>query len=149
MAIKDILPQYKRCKRLYLFFLIIGGIIVGYWLLMNLIFPTFLVQEKDFMNTKIIDFPYLENCCSWWPISHFILFFFIGIIFPQCGPLAMTAGILWEFFEIGMNVATKGPHQVMKNKDGSYEYTQNWWAASFKDILFNFAGFYLGKFVIC
>lgn len=101
----------------------------------------------DAGNRKVIDVPWLENCCSWWPISHFILFFFLGLLFPHHDVPILLAGILWEGIESLVSVITSSQRQPTLS-DGKVEYAQNWWAGSLKDILFDFAGFYTGKSLV-
>jgi hypothetical protein len=96
----------------------------------------------------MFDFPYLENCCSLWPISHGILFFIIGILFPDCDIIAIGGGIIWELIEMLMGSVTSKQRQgVRRSAKSKIEYSKNWWAGSMKDILFNIVGFYLGKAV--
>jgi hypothetical protein len=102
----------------------------------------------DPLNKIIVDVPVFENCCSWWPISHFMLFFAIGIIFPDCDLIAMVAGILWELFEVVAHRIASFQRQPVKYQAGKVEYSQSWWAGSMKDIAFNFLGFYSGKILI-
>jgi hypothetical protein len=98
------------------------------------------IVYADPMNEKVVDVPFLENCCSWWPISHLILFFFLGYFFPECWLYLIAFGVLWEIFEAVMFHLTKRPTQVTVGPGRNVEYTGNWWAGSFKDVLMNTLG---------
>lgn len=103
--------------------------------------------NSDPFNKKIIDLEWLENCCSWWPILHFIGFMFLGWYFPDCWLTLFIGGILWELLEVVMNFLTKGTviKQPMRITSKQVEYSEVWWAGSFKDILFNAAGILVGR----
>lgn len=147
MSCSSKLPFGCKCKGAYIIFGIMIVIIIIYWIiLMALKNNNGAIIETDFMNHKVIDLPGLENCCSWWPISHFILFLILGILFPECDVLIITAGILWELFEMLMASITASGRQPVRACTGcQLEYSDNWWAGSFKDIIMNVAGFYTGK----
>lgn len=101
---------------------------------------------SDPFNRKVIDINWLENCCSWWPILHFIGFAVLGFLFPNCWALLFVAGVAWELLEVFMNYLTRGTvrKQPMRITSQNVEYSDVWWAGSFKDILFNSAGIALG-----
>lgn len=146
------LPQCVECKGGYKIFFLIFIIISFYFIILKLFYKS--NQEKiqnDMLNVKVIDVPFLENCCSWWPISHFILFFVFGILFPQCGVLVISIGIGWEIFESILSYLTNSPErQVMREStlSNDYEYSQNWWAGSFKDIIMNIFGYLTGLIIV-
>lgn len=122
------------------------AVVIGiYWLYLRNTYGNQMVYG-DFMNQKVIDIPFFENCCSWWPISHFVLFLILGFLFPNCVLLIITLGIVWELIEVMMGklvVGDKWQRQPLR-QGGNVEYTQDWWAGSAKDILFNIAGFGVG-----
>lgn len=125
-------------------------LIVLYW--MFLLSTNGWVEHKavlsDPMNYIAFNFPFLEQCCSWWPISHFILFFIIGLLFPGCDYFAILAGIGWELVEVGMYHALNKDRQGVRNLNSNFvEYSESWWAGSFKDIFMNIIGFYTGKII--
>lgn len=114
-------------------------------------------EELDVLNIKLFEAPFLngsdqplENCCSTWPISHFILFFILGILFPNCDAVVIGAGIVWEGIETVGGYLTgrvqNGTYQARRTSEGDLEYS-NWIAGSLKDILMDIAGFYVGKFI--
>ena len=104
------------------------------------------IHNIDVMNFKVFQINALDKCCSMWPISHFILFFILGLLFPDC-PIVIVAGIFWEIVESCLAYVFKKPRQAIRSS-GNVEYSENWIAGSFKDILFNTAGFLLGRTVI-
>lgn len=103
--------------------------------------------QSDPFNKKIVDWPLFENCCSWWPFLHFIGFAILGYFFPDCWGLLFIGGILWELLEVGMNWIMRGTmlKQPMRIGSAGVEYSQIWWAGSFKDLFFNAGGILLGK----
>lgn len=76
-----------------------------------------------------------------WLLSHFILYFILGLIFPLCDGPIIVAGILWEFVEALLGW-TLGP--VTRMTPNGIEKTY-WWQGNIMDILVNIIGFYLGK----
>jgi len=133
-------PWYIRCKGPLIIFAIIVAFIFIKWLYLRSQYGASGVAANDPMNVKVLDVPYLENCCSWWPISHFILFFILGYFFPECWGYLIFFGILWELFEVVMFYVTSQETQVVRTADRRIEYTNNWWAGSYKDVLMNTLG---------
>ena len=142
-------PQCNKCKGVYIIFFVTVMLIFIYWLILGLIFGFDNVPQHDFMNVKMFNLPLFENCCSLWPISHFILFLIIGYLYPNCDVVAISGGVLWEVAEVAFFYITKrSDRQPTRIADNSrIEYSQNWWMGSFKDIIMNILGFYLGKFL--
>lgn len=133
-----------ECHQVYIVFIIVGVLLFLYYLYMRSRYGNDIV-ENDILNRKVFTIEVLENCCSWWPITHFILFFILGFFFPYCGVLIITMGILWELLEMLMAKVT-GKSVIQPMKDGNrYEYSENWWAGSMKDIIMNVLGFLVGK----
>ena len=102
---------------------------------------------SDPFNKIVFDMPFLEKCCSWWPLSHFIFFLIIGILFPDCDLPAILGGIAWELTEVGVYYAIGQDRQGTRNGDGKIQYAESWWMGSTQDIVMNIVGFYLGKFL--
>lgn len=121
--------------------------IILYWFLLLSIHKTEEnAVEADFMNQIVFDAAFLENCCSWWPISHFILFTVVGFLFPECDVMAILAGIGWELAEVGVYYTIGQQRQgVRRYGSGKVEYSGSWVQGSYKDIFMNIAGFYVGK----
>ena len=142
------LPYCKECSGAYkILFLVFLVIVFYFFFLRGTVSPDEIVH-KDFMNLKVFDFALLENCCSLWPLSHFFLFFVLGVLFPDCGFILMTIGVAWEGFEMAISsVQSKNRQAVRDLKRGNIEYSGNWWAGSTKDIVMNALGFSVGWFV--
>lgn len=141
-------PVFKRkCYGMWKIFALIVASILLYWVYLLNIDGT----EKgavlfDPMNKIVFNAPILENCCSWWPISHFILFTIIGFLFPECDLMAIMAGIGWELTEVTVYHAMGAERQGVKHPGSEkVEYSGSWMQGSFKDIFMNIAGFYVGK----
>lgn len=102
-------------------------------------------SSKDFMNYNVFCTNSL-GCLSYWPFSHLILFFILGILFPDCDKTVIGAGIVWEIIEeiYGLYFKT----YVMKTtaKPNENIQYQEWWGGTISDIVINIIGFYLGKF---
>ena len=142
------LPYCKECNNLYPILFIVSFIIVIYWLTLKNFVDGKNIAVKDAMNYKVIDFPILKGCCSWWPISHFLLYLILGILFPDCGVLLMTLGVGWELFENLMGrIISEGTPSVEESMRNALEYKNGWWAGSVNDIIMNFFGFICGWFI--
>ncbi|MEK6266419.1 MAG: hypothetical protein N2B06_16865 [Clostridium sp.] len=130
-------------------FLVLGanalGIII-YFAILSSKYGSKEMYKYDFMNKKLIDLPITKNCCSAWPLSHFVAFTIYSIIWPQHRFLLFSLGVLWEIIEVAINVITKSKHQTTRSSD-DVEYAE-WWSGSSKDIVFNSMGILLGKFII-
>jgi hypothetical protein len=103
------------------------------------------VSSNDALNRKVIDIPGLgKNCCSWWPISHFVFFFLLSYTWPQYWLHMVFLGIVWEVYEVLYGKAGN-QKKFKKTRVGNnkIEY-EKWWSSSAKDILFNGMGILLG-----
>ena len=87
-----LLPQCSTCYWVYWIFAIVVLVIFLYWLFLVTTFGKG-YEYRDFMNQKLFNVPFLENCCSSWPLSHFLLFFILGFVFPGCLILLIIAGV--------------------------------------------------------
>lgn len=137
----------NECIGVLIVFFIVAVVIIIYGLYLRIMYkdqPT--MVKNDLLNQKQFDLPMLENCCSWWPISHFILFSLIGFFFPNCAFIAIVGGILWELLEMFISSLMKQNRQAIRIDTG-IEYSENWFAGSTKDIILNIFGFYTGQFV--
>ena len=139
-----ITPKCKDCGGAYIILAAVAIVILIYFLyLKTRYWNTETIIQNDFMNVKLFDAP-LENCCSMWPVSHFILFMILGFIFPSCAVPIISIGILWEIFEVLMSYAGTIKRQATRVTPSNVEYSTNWWAGSFKDIIMNCLGFFVG-----
>lgn len=100
------------------------------------------MAQKDLLNKQIIKMPLLgKNCCSWWPISHFVCYMLLAYKWPQYWKEIFAMGVAWEGIEwVIRQIETRGSTRMM---DDTIEY-QQWWSSSSKDILFNAAGISVG-----
>jgi len=152
MATTESVGTRKKCQKcinMFRIFSIIIALILCYWFTLLSIHKT---EENavygDPMNKIVFTLPYLEACCSWWPISHFILFTIIGFLFPDCDLMAIAAGVGWELVEMTVYYAMGANRQgVRRTGSERVEYSSSWMAGSFKDVVMDILGFYLGKFL--
>ena len=141
----------KDLKNLYTVIILLGASIIVYFNVMKAIYKDKL-SNNDPLNKKVINAPFLgKNCCSWWPLSHFIAFFIFGYIWPQHWKHLFGLGVVWECVEWVLNylMTPKGEELKFKRtrtENGDIEYEQ-WWSSSKKDILFNGAGILCGVYL--
>jgi hypothetical protein len=106
----------------------------------------------DFMNRKVISLRFLDpNCCSWWPISHFIVFAVAAALSPNAWWLFFIIGVIWELIEesMGCIVTVRRRRKAVKaGKEPDMEYDDHWWAGSAKDLVFNALGIGVGVAII-
>lgn len=141
------IPWCKECGGAYLILIVVASLIMFYFIFRSGISSKGVIHN-DVMNIKIFDLPMLENCCSAWPLSHFFLFFILGVLFPDCGIPLIAIGALWELFEVfASTLESKDRQPIRASKNSNIEYSVNWWAGSTKDIVMNIAGFLTGWFV--
>ena len=138
----------KDLKNLYSVLIGLGFSIIVYFHVMKKIYKD-KISHNDPLNKKVINAPILgKNCCSWWPISHFIAFAIFAYIWPQYWRHLFALGVVWEGVEWLFKYMSTPKGEELKFKrtrteDGSVEYEQ-WWSSSSKDILFNGAGILVG-----
>lgn len=126
--------------RVVLCILLLAGLVIA---LMPLTYKLHGValERDDPMNKQLFLDPFTGTNASWWPASHFLIFFLLGFLFPQCFIFAMTLGLLWEGLESIIEYLTtpKGPTAVIPG----VEY-QQWASSSLRDIGYNTWGFLAG-----
>lgn len=143
-------PQCEKCKGMYWIFVFVVATIFIYWIYLTTRYGMEEAMYHDPLNFIVFEIPYLENCCSWWPISHFLLFLIIGLFYPTCDASAILSGIAWELFEVGAHSMMKIERQGVRPQRADskkVEYSENWVNGSAKDIVANIAGFYTGKLI--
>ncbi|MBL4898190.1 MAG: hypothetical protein JKX76_00955 [Colwellia sp.] len=100
-------------------------------------------KGKDTWNKCVFNVQIMgDNCISWWPISHFIMFFLIGAIFPSDWLVYwFIGGIYWELLE-----TMAGKMLYVKSARESCDNCQykKWLDGAFTDILFNGTGLLVG-----
>ena len=145
------LPYGNQCGGSYKLMFIVFAMILLYNVFMAMWWPDKQRVDVDVLNRKIFDFDYfMGNCCSMWPITHFIFFFILGLLFPNCDLPIITAGVLWEIAEESIAIFRRQQQtrHVVVAGTGDLQYRDSWWAGSLQDILFNILGFYCGKLLV-
>ena len=129
----------------------LGIAIIIYFHVMKKVYGDDMVN-KDPLNKQVINAAFLgKNCCSWWPVSHFIAFAIFAYIWPQYWKELFVLGVSWEGVEWVFKYLQTAKGKEMKFKrtrtiTGNVEYEQ-WWSSSSKDILFNAAGIMVGLYI--
>ena len=150
-SMDKLIPFDSNCNGAFKLMFLVVFFILCYNIFMALYWPHKSRTDVDVFNRKIFDFDYfMGNCCSMWPISHFIFFFILGLLFPDCDIPIITAGVLWEIAEETISIISKNQknRHIVVDKNSNVQYRDSWWAGSFQDILFNILGFYMGKILI-
>ena len=141
----------KDLKNLYMTLIGLGLSIIIYYNVLKKIYKEKMVENEP-LNKKVINAPILgKNCCSWWPLSHFIAFTVFAYIWPQYWHHLFALGVAWEGVEWVIKYLMTPKGEALKFKrtrtpSGQVEYEQ-WWSSSSKDILFNGAGILLGLLI--
>ena len=110
------------------------------------------ITDNDPLNKKVMSIDLFgKNCCSIWPISHFVMYAVLAYIWPQYWKQIFAMGVGWECIEWVQGYLTTPDNEEVTFKntrlsDGSVEYEQ-WWSSSSKDIIFNAAGITCGLLV--
>lgn len=145
MDIPGISENWKQPIRVMV---IVAILIIAYWFTLLMIYGSDKMIYQDFLNHKAFQMEGMPNCCSWWPITHFIFFGILAFIYPNDWLTIFIAGVLWEVVEISAGKIVQGVGWVptaFRNAYNEVEYSKNWWAGSGKDIFFNTAGIIVGK----
>jgi len=147
---KCTLPDCRNCGGVYKIFIIVLLIL---FIHVIYLFVNYGLDYKnnDFMNIKLFNFPaFGEKCCSGWPISHFILFMILGMLFPDCGKLIITIGILWEGLEYAAGLYFSGFDMIRpkSQNNSNTQYSEQWLAGNWYDIIFDVLGFLFGRFIV-
>lgn len=136
-----VMSPSDECNKPFVILYITAIAILIYYVLMGLYHSP---PDKDPLNYKALELKWLENCCSWWPITHFIVFFILGYYYPKCESMLFILGLGWEIFEMTTRYLLNLKSTPVVS-EGNIEYSGHWFAGSCKDILFNTVGIVLGK----
>ena len=79
------------------------------------------------------------NNPNFWKLTHLILFFILGLLFPRSDLIVIGFGIIWELIE-----HTLGLTAPKIKSGGKIEYFQ-WWHGDPSDIIVDVLGYYIGK----
>lgn len=145
----DIVDKIISCDKPIRILVFISIIIGLYNIILRKIYRDDFIYH-DILNKKIFNLDILENCCSGWTLSHFIVYFILGLLFPDCFVIIIIISILWEFIEVLIGSYVNGDNwrrQITRDKN-EIEYSTNWWSGSYKDIIFNILGFITGYVII-
>lgn len=148
MARKCKLPYCDKCNGIYKLLVIVVFVIILYFIFLSRFFEKGNPSSNDVLNKKLIDLSFLpgmDGCCSFWPISHFILYFILGLLFPDCFVILMLMGVAWEGFEVFADKYFE--RRKYKNEAGNIQYSDGWWGGSTVDLMMNFLGFVCGWFL--
>lgn len=129
-----------QCHLAAILLVILGIIILGifYWLSQYL--KTHSVNSNDWLGKGLSAVP--GSGTTFWELTHLVLFFVLGFIFPFCDAIVIAIGALWEMIEhfLGLNFSPI----IRLDSNGNSERVQ-WWYGSAVDIAVNIVGFYIGK----
>lgn len=125
--------------------LLVASVLIVYFGVLWLMYGKNEMANHDPLNKIIVNVT--KTCCSWWAITHILLFMIMGFMFPNCALFILLLGAMWEFTEdfLGSTGITKG--KAIRGITNKVEYASSWWAGSFKDILLNTIGFFIGVWV--
>ncbi len=127
-----------------------------YWCFIIIVYSVIKCNNKK-LEDPLSTYPiggkntYFANILDGWSLSHFFIFMFAGIFYPDYFVIASILGILWELFEYltsnsGINLSvlswfkqiSKCNALSKENRDG------HWMYAKYSDIYINTFGFYIG-----
>lgn len=134
--------DYSNCNKYYVFVTIMIFGMISYYLFLMSSTGKYQPPHRDVLNTNVLDTKCFGKM-SWWPISHFIFYFILGLIFPDCDALVILGGMVWEVIEaiLGKTVPN------VPSTGGDVQYAQ-WWSMSLVDVWMNVFGYYAGKFFL-
>ncbi len=88
---------------------------------------------------------YLSHYLNGWCLTHFLAFTYIGYQYPKCFEEAMLLGIIWEVFEFTLGEVI--PIINPKLAGSIYPEFASFYYGRYEDIIMNFLGFMVGKFI--
>lgn len=109
---------------------------------------TLFIPKYDILNNIIFDIPWLskitnETGFSYWPITHFIMYIFLGLFAPKYWYIWIIIGICWEIIETFLgNTFNKNSKEINKNR--KIQYSGKWMNGTVSDIFFNISGLIIG-----
>lgn len=135
--------QHSNCAGLWRTVIVIIGLLLFYQIILMFMSGT---VKNDPLNIQLFTLP-LAGSVGGWSLSHFVFFFIVGLLFPDCGILAMTMGVVWEIIEeVSGNLGEDMGLIDKRNNDEDALY-KRWWSGRISDIIFNAIGFFLAKFI--
>jgi len=105
--------------------------------------------RHDWFNYRHCETNFILDFCSKYAVSHFLLYFFLGLFFPQGWIFFIVIGIAFEILEwvVGLQYRKKGDIFPRIDTDGNLTYGAGWRAGNLKDIIANVSGLMLGIIV--
>jgi hypothetical protein len=141
------LPRCKKAAGIYKVLLLVICFIFLYNIILYAICGDLrAVPSKDPWNRILFKIPVVDWNFSTWPLTHFLCFFVLGLLFPDEDLFVLGMGVLWEVFESTCFLCSGRTNHEKVKSTGEVEYV-SWWNGSFQDIIYNTLGFYAGKLV--
>lgn len=88
---------------------------------------------------------YLSNYINGWCLTHFLAFAYVGYQYPKCFEEAMILGIIWEVFEFTLGEVIPIISPTLAKR--IYPDFTTFYYGRYEDIIMNFLGFMVGKFI--
>jgi len=137
-------------------------ITISYIIGMYMFFPKDILYKYDILNYTV--FKINDVSYSLWPVSHFLLYFIIGLFCRDHWVFILFIGVLWEFFEYVFGNILYQNDFIEENEDGivsfykdknihtiksKNQYNKKWLTFNKTDIVFNTLGYISGLIVSC
>ena len=134
-----ITPKTKHCIGVYRIGILSIGILITYWLIIISICGWDKMVSSDPLNKVLYDMGGDIGGIGGWYITHFIFYYIVGLLLPDCMLLAMTLGVFFEIFE-----SLTGIIFLSNDLDTKGSQSSKWWEGTLMDLFFNFTGFVAG-----
>lgn len=136
----------SKCQRLF-------GIKVCFWHVMVAVLGFIVVYgvlvRKVFNKDVLMEKPLPCDGCDWWAVTHAMMYFVLGYLFPDHLFILMVIGVIWEVIEeklgslkLPMFGINKGMGDVLGKV--TEEETTEWWFGRTTDVAFNLIGLISG-----
>ena len=135
-------------KDVYIYFSIIIILMIIYGVALYSIYGKDNIIDNEILNTEITKMEVFGNFGGW-SISHIIVFYLAGFLFPEQWVLIFVLGVLWEFVEVVLGelfVKIMGKSENSGNR--KVVYGDKWMDGNLNDIWYNTIGLFLGYLTI-
>lgn len=136
----------SRCQKVHKFKICFWHVIVA---VLTFIIIYGLLVRKVFKKDVLMEQPLPCDGCDWWGITHGMMYFVLGYLFPDHLFILMVIGIIWELIEhklgtlkLPMFGIEKGMGDVLGKVD--QEEKTEWWFGRTTDIALNLVGLISG-----